>query len=262
MIRALHKFLIFVFLFTFCISFIYSYHWQSKIVSYSKLEKLLAAKEWMKADRETSNIFGAILRKKIEDQENSFFGSSRLDLLFRTVKSRYMQEKGICCHDLQTIDRLWSKYSNGYFGFTTQANIALSTAKIYLLPKETREELSVSELFDRLNWEHYELDEKFHWQGLSFFKVNPKIYDRAIDPQKVPGFLPSKLWILNEASGKIRYNIEDAVKDFIECANIELSSNIQTIYLLESNQVNRLKRQRDYFKSHKHQRHLMRKNCS
>lgn len=77
--KLLHKFLVFVFLFTFCISFISFYRCQSKIVSYSKLEKLLAAKEWMKVDRETSDLVGSILRKKIEEQEQSFFGLSRLD---------------------------------------------------------------------------------------------------------------------------------------------------------------------------------------
>lgn len=173
-----------------------------------------------------------------------------------------MREKGICCGDLQTIDRLWSKYSNGYFGFTTQANIALSTAKIYLSSKETREELSISELTNRLYWNDYELDKKFYWQGLSFAKVTSKIYERAENPQNFPGFLPSKLWILNEASGKIRYRIEDAVRDFIQCENIKIGDDVKVVNLSEINRVERQKILANNFNKYNFQRHLTRKNCS
>jgi serine/threonine protein kinase len=72
---------------------------------YTKLRDLLAAGEWKKADQETAN---AML--KISDRQKEGW----LDI---NSVDRFPTQ------DLQTIDRLWVKYSNGYFGFSVQKQI-------------------------------------------------------------------------------------------------------------------------------------------
>ena len=75
-------------------------------INYSRLQNLLAAKNWSGADLETR----AILQR---------LAGPRGDLLFnsKAVLARMPLQ------DLQTLDNLWSKASNGRFGFTAQQRI-------------------------------------------------------------------------------------------------------------------------------------------
>ena len=71
-------------------------------VDYIQLRDLLAAGQWQKADEET----GAVMLK-----------------IARRVTAGWLREEDIQefpCPDLQTIDRLWVKYSQGHFGFSIQ----------------------------------------------------------------------------------------------------------------------------------------------
>jgi serine/threonine protein kinase len=74
-------------------------------VDYHRLRDLLAGKKWEKADTETWAMMCQALSKPI----NSYLFSSDLEKL--------------PCEDLQIIDKLWVKYSQGRFGFTVQQQI-------------------------------------------------------------------------------------------------------------------------------------------
>lgn len=76
-----------------------------KGINYTKLRDLLQAKQWKDADRETYlrmlEAVGCKAGDWVREEELPNFP----------------------CADLQTIDRLWVKYSNGHFGFSVQKKI-------------------------------------------------------------------------------------------------------------------------------------------
>lgn len=267
MAKFLRKLLVYSLLFALFMSCLSLYHWQSKLVNYSKLNKLLAAHEWMQADRETSYIFGAIIRKKIEERESSFWGASRLDGLLKTMRSKYMEDTGICCKDLQTIDRLWSDYSNGQFGFTIQAKIALSMSKITLILGEKREQITTHELINRISLDSLELSQKFGWKEGSQLTYSDKFKDPswyrvAQNPGEVPGFLPSPQWIIEEVAGKFRYEIGDAIKDFLRCGKIQINDSIPVVYISKTKEIESFENQLSYLqKKNNYLRTLKRQNC-
>jgi hypothetical protein len=75
-------------------------------IDYSRLENLLAEKKWKDADKETTTIMLKISRREKE----GFLESDKDIKYFR-------------CQDLDNIDRLWMKSSNGRFGFSVQNGI-------------------------------------------------------------------------------------------------------------------------------------------
>ncbi|MBM0743120.1 GUN4 domain-containing protein [Phormidium sp. CLA17] len=83
--------------------------WQ---INYSRLQSLLAAKNWQAADLETR----AILQRLAGSQGDLLFSS-------KSVLSR------ISLTDLRTLDTLWSKASSGRFGFSAQHRIWQQVAK-------------------------------------------------------------------------------------------------------------------------------------
>lgn len=74
-------------------------------VDYTNLQRLLAAGKWQQADQET----WARMCEVLEKSPRSYIQSSEIDKF-----------PGV---DLQTIDRLWVKYSQGRFGFSVQKQI-------------------------------------------------------------------------------------------------------------------------------------------
>jgi serine/threonine-protein kinase len=77
----------------------------AKGVNYGQLEQLLKAGKWKEADEETAN--------------------KMLEVAGRTQEG-WLREEDIDnfpCEDLQTIDQLWVKYSDGRFGFSVQKRI-------------------------------------------------------------------------------------------------------------------------------------------
>ncbi|MGL5060807.1 MAG: GUN4 domain-containing protein [Microcoleus sp.] len=74
-------------------------------VNYRHLESLLASENFKEANEETTRLMLKIADAK---QDRGLDGE---------------EIKKIPCFDLDTIDRLWSNYSNGHFGFTAQREI-------------------------------------------------------------------------------------------------------------------------------------------
>lgn len=82
-------------------------------VDYASLHSLLASNQWQKADEET----GAVILK-----------------IARRVTAGWFREEDITdfpCLDLQTINQLWIKSSQGRFGFSVQSDVWKSVGKDY-----------------------------------------------------------------------------------------------------------------------------------
>lgn len=76
-------------------------------INYSKLRDLLAAGKWQEADEETRTVMLQVFSRQEADWLNE------------------EDIKHFSCEDLQIIDQLWVKYSNGHFGFSIQNRIWL-----------------------------------------------------------------------------------------------------------------------------------------
>jgi hypothetical protein len=76
-----------------------------KGIDYAKLRDLLQASKWREADRETY----LRMLEAVGSKDGDWFRAEEL--------------QAFPCADLQTIDRLWVKYSNGHFGFSVQRKI-------------------------------------------------------------------------------------------------------------------------------------------
>ena len=96
-------------------------HWfntySEENINYDELQLKLLEQSFEEADRITSSFLRRLAGKLAEKRGYVFF-------------SEVSNMSGI---DLQTIDRLWSVYSNGKFGFSTQAKILKSVEKKYEL---------------------------------------------------------------------------------------------------------------------------------
>ncbi|MFM6008378.1 MAG: protein kinase domain-containing protein [Sphaerospermopsis kisseleviana] len=82
-------------------------------VNYKRLEKLLKFKQWQKADDETWTV----LRQALSKPVGKYLFNSDLEHL--------------PSEDLQIIDHLWTKYSQGHFGFSVQIEIYESCGQDY-----------------------------------------------------------------------------------------------------------------------------------
>ena len=71
---------------------------------YQGLQNYLAEQNWFEADKETINLILAVTAKEIEE-----------------LTPEDIQH--FPCNDLMVIDRLWTKYSDGRFGFSPQAKL-------------------------------------------------------------------------------------------------------------------------------------------
>ncbi len=107
-----------------------------KNVDYTKLQEFLANGEWKKADEETVIAMAKCARQ----QQQNLFGLNNTDLDDRVLPELLITTylipesiKNFPSTDLQTIDKLWVKYSNGRFGFSVQKRIyqMLRGAKSY-----------------------------------------------------------------------------------------------------------------------------------
>ncbi len=72
---------------------------------YTRLQELLAARNWKEAERETNS-------KMLEVAGRQKEGSLRAENI-----------ANLSCEDLRTIDQLWKRFSNGHFGFSVQKHI-------------------------------------------------------------------------------------------------------------------------------------------
>jgi GUN4-like len=186
------------------------WHSNSLKVDYSKLEFLLSQGKWIESDLYTEELVDRLLSKAVDDSR--FFGFSRLDF-FRLQRTSILHSGRLPCEELDKIDRLWAKYSDGNFGLTAQAKIALSIQKP--LPTLTGH--------PNWTWDISELENNFGWHhsDLVYLEV-PKWYGPANVPEKSVGFLPSERWILrNAGGGKPTYTYSNALKHFIVCKGLK-----------------------------------------
>jgi len=86
-------------------------------INYEDLQLMLVEQKFEEADRLTSSYLRKLAGKLAEKRGYVF----------------YSEVKNISCKDLQTIDRLWTIYSTGKFGFSIQAKILKSVGKKYEL---------------------------------------------------------------------------------------------------------------------------------
>jgi GUN4-like len=186
------------------------WHVNSLKVSYSELELLLSRKSWIEADLYTSKIVDQLLLKAVDNE--TFLGFSRLDFL-NLKRTNILRSKGVSCQEVRKLDELWSKYSNGSFGLTAQAKIALSM-------KTCLPSLSGQPNF---TWNISELKAKLRWSNSdSPYLAIPDWYAPANQPENAIGFLPSELWVLrNAGGGKPTYDYSDMLEHFIECKGLK-----------------------------------------
>ena len=86
-------------------------------INYEELQLMLVEQKFEEADRLTSSYLRKLAGKLAEKRGYVF----------------YSEVKNMSCKDLQTIDRLWTIYSTGRFGFSIQAKILKSVGKKYEL---------------------------------------------------------------------------------------------------------------------------------
>ncbi|KYC34734.1 hypothetical protein WA1_49280 [Scytonema hofmannii PCC 7110] len=191
------------------------WHWQSLQVDYVQLEKLLSNGKWMEADQETSRIMSKLTSKAVD--ERSFFGSSAIDP-FGGRKYSVAFSGLYSCSELQKIDKLWSKYSQGNFGFMVQSEIARSmTPDLLAIPS------SESYQFAR------QFDKQVGWTDKKYLRT-PDWYREIQNPEKARGSLPSKIWLLD-----IKQNLKPLATDsliltverFSKCQNSESVKNFR-----------------------------------
>jgi hypothetical protein len=91
---------------------------QSTYTDYRILELLLTANKWQEADQQTTKI---ILKES--DWGASTWRMWGVALMSGRITGWYEPIKQYPCHDLETLDNLWLKYSNERFGLSVQQQI-------------------------------------------------------------------------------------------------------------------------------------------
>ncbi|MEP0870832.1 GUN4 domain-containing protein [Trichocoleus desertorum AS-A10] len=99
-------------------------------VDYTRLRDLLQAGDWNGADFATYLIMTRAMSEEVFDLDlaatHLLIGALREDALPLDLRDLwYLEPLSFPCTDLKTIDRLWTKYSNGRFGFSVQKKIYL-----------------------------------------------------------------------------------------------------------------------------------------
>lgn len=105
-------------------------------IDYTKLEYLLATKDFLKADEETEFLIHKVLGKEIGDKLREDINS-------------------FPCEDLRTIDQLWLKYSNERFGFSVQKQIFKELGGFQVF-EEANGFLDKNEKMKKETWENFE----------------------------------------------------------------------------------------------------------
>lgn len=94
-----------------------------KSIDYRPLRSLLQTQQWEKADRET--------QEKIAQLLGSFYPvSQEVTPLLTPWLPRATDISKIPCTDLLTIDRLWTRFSEGRFGINAQRRIVENDSKL------------------------------------------------------------------------------------------------------------------------------------
>ncbi|MBW4680604.1 MAG: GUN4 domain-containing protein [Microcoleus vaginatus WJT46-NPBG5] len=153
-------------------------------VDYSELKKLLADKEWKKADQETARIMCSAAQLAFwalfENEEETFVVPDQvLTELDEMMISKFP------CDDLNTIDKLWLEHSNGKFGFSIQREIYKSLGGTQVFNGEIRDKFG-----NQTGWRVRDKNDNYSWRRSDLFEY---------DFEKAPkGHLPSCLWAAKE----------------------------------------------------------------
>ncbi|NJK65458.1 MAG: GUN4 domain-containing protein [Microcoleus sp. SU_5_3] len=120
-------------------------------IDYSKLRNSLASKNWQEADRETARL----MLQAAKQEEKGWLDRESIE------KFPY--------EDLQTIDQLWVKYSNGHFGFSVQQRIYENVRE------STEDDSEVWQTFRyRVGW--LKQGEKLRYSHLNFSETAPEAH--------------------------------------------------------------------------------------
>jgi hypothetical protein len=147
--------------------------------NFQKLEELLHAKKWKEADLETAKIIYVLSQRELPD--SSPYGS--LSNYFSDSHVAVLPKK-----DLNTINNLWVKHSNGRFGFSVQKQIWKS-------------------LKSQSNYYSYDTQQKFG-NIVGWRKEDDWIYYADINYSRtaVPGHLPLIVLLSSSATQRCRIN--------------------------------------------------------
>lgn len=99
---------------------------------YQALQKYLIDKNWFEADKETIRVILAVTAKEIEE-----------------LTPEDIQH--FPCNDLMVIDRLWTKYSDGRFGFSPQLQAYLKQGGSFATTVEQNQQL-IATWGEHLGW--------------------------------------------------------------------------------------------------------------
>lgn len=118
-------------------------------VDYTKLRNLLASNKWKEADEETL----AVMLKVAGREKQGWLDISDIE--------------NFPCTDLYTIDTLWTKYSQGAFGFSQQNSIWKSVGGAYNADYETYQSFA-----NQVGW--CIKNEWLNYSELNFMSNSPK----------------------------------------------------------------------------------------
>lgn len=136
-------------------------------VDYFQLESLLKAHKWLDADRETWKLMLKIAGREKEQWIDA------------------LQLNNFPCQDLLIIDRLWTKHSNGHFGFSVQKRIWESIGGNYYASDDTWKKFGYL-----VGWHKNQV--WIPYENLSFSLVSPV------------GILPRSVWSMRVSGRKKR----------------------------------------------------------
>ncbi len=122
--------------------------YEEKLQDYQNLFDLLKKQQWLKANQKTFSL----MRKFCGREETEWLNSQDIE--------------NIDCNCLNTIDRLWTRYSDGRFGFSTQKKIWHDTGKF---------ELKISNNFFKADLEGrklFEFSQKVGWIQPNILSIN------------------------------------------------------------------------------------------
>jgi eukaryotic-like serine/threonine-protein kinase len=120
-------------------------------IDYSELRNLLVSKKWQEADLETAKL---MLRVTKREEKGWLDRESIQNFPYK---------------DLQIVDQLWVKYSNGHFGFSVQQRIYENVRA------SSEDDSEVWQKFRQMvGW--LKKDEKFHYSQVNFSEKAPEAH--------------------------------------------------------------------------------------
>ena len=162
---------------------------------YAKLRDLLKAGHWKEADQETADRMCEVMDRQKEGWLRQKEGWLRVEDI-----------KNFPRQDLQNINRLWVKYSNGKFGFSVQKNIWQECGS----PKDYNDDWK--KFCDRVGW---------RVAGLLIY------YEDVIFDTSAPrGHLPAVFW---KRRSSLMKSIDEEFEMFVDGAGVEV---LFFVYLL------------------------------